>query len=162
MAAVGAWVRTLLVLALVGNIVDWVLPGGSLRKYAALVVGLLLVAAILGPAVRLVAGVGRGHNLGDWLGTTAGPPLGQVLRRQEAAEVETVMDTLPGVAHTAVRRDGGRLTVTVAAGASGRDRAALAQAARQAVEEVMSWPGDRVTVRVVGSGGSSRLKGTGR
>jgi hypothetical protein len=147
--ALGGWVRTLIALALLANVVDWLMPPGELRRYAALVAGLVMTAALVGPVAGLVKGLGQGGEIGRWLGVVGGPPLGAVIARQQAAEVEAVVETLPGVDTATVRTRHGMTLVRIRV--QGHVAAGLREAAQAAVEEVMTVPAERVRI-VVESG----------
>jgi stage III sporulation protein AF len=158
-ASIGAWVRTLLVLALVGNLLDWVLPEGGMRRYASLVVGLVLTAAVVGPVSGLVNQVRQGASLEQWFRMSAGPPLGRVVERQRAWEVAAVMETLPHVIRAQVAEVSGVVEVSLQVGPHGDPRA-LRQAAVAAVEEVMSVPPERVRIRTLEQEKSGRGRAT--
>ena len=156
-AELTSWVRTLLILALIGNLVDWILPAGGFRKYAGLVVGLVLTVAVLGPVAQMVGRLGAGSAVANWFRNKSGPALGQVISRQQAAEVEAVLDALPGVVTATVAIRDHRAAVVVRT--TGTASANLTMVARRAVEEVMSMPGDRIEVRVVESGKATEGRG---
>ena len=148
-AALGGWVRTLIALALVANVVDWLMPPGELRRYASLVAGLVMTAALVGPVAGVVRGLGHGGDIGRWLGLAGGPSLGAVIARQQAAEVEAVLESLPGVETAEVTTAHG--TTLVRMTVQGRPTPGLRAAARAAVEEVMTVPAERIRI-VMASG----------
>jgi len=142
-AAVFGWVKTLIALALVGNVLDWILPEGGIRRYAGLVVGLVLLGAMVGPAWSLFSGVRR--TAVGALGSQGTPAIRAALKREQDADVAIVLESLPGVIKASVDQSGHLVTVrlTVARDAPGSIRAA----ALNTVGEVMGV-GPR-SVRVV-------------
>jgi hypothetical protein len=139
---VSEWVRTLIALALVATLMDWLLPAGDLKRYATLVAGLIILVALIGPVWGLVQGIARG-TAGGWLSPPRPGHLEGLVRRQERQEVEAVVDALPGVSDVLVTQSGSVVTVSVAGqGLS----PGVAAAARAAVEEVMQLPAGRVRV----------------
>ncbi len=52
MAALSDWIRTLILVVLLASFLEMVLPGGEVRKFVRLVVGLLVVLAVVDPLVR--------------------------------------------------------------------------------------------------------------
>ncbi|MDA8197862.1 MAG: stage III sporulation protein AF [Thermaerobacter sp.] len=141
---VAEWVRTLIVLALLATLMEWLLPVGDLKRYATLVAGLIILLALIGPVWGLVRGLARA-NASRWLGTSSPSRLGQLVRRQERQEVSAVVESLPGVDGVTVTPHPGGVDVAVwgAHMAPG-----VAAAARAAVEEVMQVPAGQVHVVV--------------
>ena len=143
-SAIAGWVRTLLALALVGNVAEWLLPAGSIRRQARLVVGLILLAALIGPVWRLMLGVSHA----SWVYTGgAGAAAGADLVREEEADVGLILASLPTVRAARVTEAGGVVTVTLTT--AGPSPPSVAAAARDAVEEVMSTPAARIRVVVI-------------
>jgi len=143
-SAIAGWVRTLLALALVGNVAEWLLPAGSIRRQARLVVGLILLAALIGPVWHLM--LGASHASWAYPGG-AGTATGADLVREEEADVELILDGLPTVRTARVQETGDVVTVTLTT--AGPPPPSVTVAARDAVEEVMSTPADRVRVVVI-------------
>ena len=131
-AAIAGWVRTLLALAVVGNVVHWVLPQGGLRRYAGLVVGLILLGAMVGPVWSLFTGIRRTAFV--YPGTRGGSRMIASLTREQDADVAMVLQRLPGVQHAQVNRSGSVVTVTLSVGT--RPAPSLRQAAVDTVEEL--------------------------
>lgn len=152
---VSEWVRTLIVLALVATIMDWLLPAGDLKRYATLVAGLIILVALIGPVWGLVKGLSHG-TAGGWLSAPRPGHLQSLVRRQERQEVEAVVDALPGVSDVLVSQSGSVVTVTVAGTALSPG---VAMAARAAVEEVMQLPAGRVRVVLEPRASGSTEKG---
>jgi hypothetical protein len=138
------WVRTLLALALVGNVADWILPSGSIRRQAGLVIGLILLGAMVGPVWSLMSGV---RQMSLRYPGSAGSSVQAALVREEAADVTLVLESLPTVEGASVAQQGGGVAVVLEV--SGAAPPGLAAAARDTVEEVMSIPGGHVRVTVI-------------
>ncbi len=144
---VAEWVRTLIVLALLATVMDWLLPQGDLKRYATLVAGLIILVALIGPVWGLVQNVGRVGS-SRWLASPSPGHLHQLVTRQERQDVAAVVEALPGVESVAVEQTGERVRVDIL-GLRGVVLApGVRQAARAAVEEVMQVPGRQVTVVV--------------
>ncbi|MCY0885054.1 MAG: stage III sporulation protein AF [Firmicutes bacterium] len=105
LATVSDWVRTLVVVALLGNLLEWVLPDSSLRRHAGLVVGLVLLLAILGPFARLFGNARAAlTGAGGYVGGGAG--YGALIREEEAQPAAALLEAYPG--GTAARVQSGR------------------------------------------------------
>lgn len=149
--AVAAWIRTLLALVLLGNVVDWVLPDSSLRRYASLIVGLVLLVAMVAPVWALIhksSALGPG---GRWVSTASPTGLSRSVASQEAQEVSGVLDALPGVDSVQIQERHGEVAVVVRVSPRA-SVASLRQAAMAAAEEVMNVPGSRIHVSVIEGG----------
>lgn len=96
-AMVGGWVRTLIVIVLLGNLVDLLLPKGDLRRYAGLIVGLVLLAIMLRPLVEVLNWANRGHQTSAFSWVTSGPSLTSAIAQEERHQAEALVETLPGV-----------------------------------------------------------------
>ncbi len=139
---VAEWVRTLIVLALLATLLEWLLPVGDLKRYASLVAGLIILLALIGPVWSLIQGVSR-PLASRWLQAARPSHLGQLVQRQERQEVAAVVESLPGVEGVVVQSDAAGVRVLV----SGQHLSpGVAQAAQAAVEEVMQVPARRVQV----------------
>lgn len=150
--AVGAWIRTLLALVLLGNVVDWILPDSSLRRYASLVVGLVLLAAMVAPVWSFMHRSSALEPGGSWFSSASTGGLSRTVASQEVQEVSGVLDALPGVDSVQVQDRRGQVAVVLRVGARA-SVASLRQAAVSAAEEVMSVPGSRIHVTVIEGGG---------
>jgi len=144
---VAEWVRTLIVLALLATVMDWLLPQGDLKRYATLVAGLIILLALIGPVWGLVQNVGR-IGSSRWLATPTPGHLHQLVARQERQEVAAVVESLPGVESVAVKQVGGRVRVDIRGFSGVSLPPEVSEAATAAVEEVMQVPGRQVTVVV--------------
>ncbi len=94
---VGGWVKTLIVMVLLGNLVDIVLPKGDLRRYAGLLVGLILLLIMIRPLIGVWrwANGSRGMNALSWM--TSGPSLAATIAGEEIRQAEAMVQTVPGV-----------------------------------------------------------------
>lgn len=125
------WLRPVIVLVVLAGVADLLLPDGGLRRYVGAVLGLVVLAAVLGPVLRLLqvdlaAGIARYEAA-----LAAARPAGlepapraaveearrahaqqtrEAFRRLVAAEVERLALSVPGVAAA-------RATVVLAPGA---------------------------------------------
>lgn len=97
MAAIGDWVKVLIVVVLLGNLVDFILPKGDLKRYGGLVVGLVILATIVRPLW------GWMHQLNgqvavppaSWTNTPSG--FNQVVEVEEMHQAEAIVLSMPGV-----------------------------------------------------------------
>ncbi|MCL6563542.1 MAG: stage III sporulation protein AF [Firmicutes bacterium] len=111
---VGEWLRGLLVVVLLGNLAEWLLPRSDLRRYAGLVVGLFMLWVMVEP---LVAGWQKLEQLKvNPLLPALNPSAlstDTLVAREQTQEVEAFMKTLPGVSACSVTRSGSRFRVAV-------------------------------------------------
>ncbi len=167
--------RQLVLLVLLAGLAEALLPRSELRRYAETVVGLLLLLAVLQPALGLVG------SRFDWEATLGLPGPGapdgsaaaerlrgvqrrlvlDAFRHRAAARVREVVEALPGVARARVgvrvaddpaRPDYARIVeveVAVTPEAAGTVEAA---SVRRAVRSELGLPADRVRVTVEESG----------
>ncbi len=141
---VAEWVRTLIVLALLATLMEWLLPVGDVKRYATLVAGLIILLALIGPVWGLVRGLARA-SASRWLQPPNPSHLGQLVQRQERQEVAAVVESLPGVGGVAVTSHLHGVGVVI----WGSQMApGVVAAARAAVEEVMQVPAGQVHVVV--------------
>ncbi len=102
-AMVGGWVRTLIVIVLVGNLVDIVMPKGDLRRYAGLVVGLVILAVMIRPLSNAVSYVNRDHPVSAFSWVSRGPSLTGAIASEERHQAEAMVETVPGVRACIIR-----------------------------------------------------------
>lgn len=112
LATVGTWVKSLLVVALLGNVVELVLPDGSFRRYAGLIVGLVLLAAILAPLRSFLTGSTPIPQI-NWQNPAGAASYHQLLNGEEVRSVEAVLDSYPGVTRVQLVLNGSQAEVTV-------------------------------------------------
>lgn len=140
-AALVAWVRTLIGLSVVGAVVDFVLPDGGVKRYAGLVVGLCLTAALVAPLAEWAAAFPRRFQVSTWWMEKPPASVNAALWRQQAHDVAAVLETLPGVRAVAVHQPTSTqvvLAVTVAPAEAGPVREA-AQNALHALMPAAPW-----------------------
>jgi hypothetical protein len=137
-AALVAWVRALIGLGVVGAVVDWVLPEGGVKRYAGLVVGLCLTAAIVAPLVRWTAAVPNAFALPTWwmANPKSTTPVTAAIWRQQAQDVAAVLEALPGVRSVAVHA-AARRPIVVAVTVAPADAASVRRAAESAFGALM-------------------------
>ncbi len=117
-ALVGGWVKTLIVIVLLGNLVDIVLPKGDLRRYAGLMVGLILLLIMIRPLIGFWrwANGSQGMTALNWI--NRGPALEVAIASEEVRQAEAMVQTVPGVQSCAIHSLGGnRYLVEVGVGA---------------------------------------------
>lgn len=146
---VSQWVRTLLGLVILGNVVDWALPDSGVRRYAGLVVGLVLLVALVGPLWTLMRQAGSAPNPKTWWGGGSPAHVHEMLARQRRNDVEAIVGALPGVDKVDVQAHASGVLVRVRVHRR-RLRSDVKQAAEAAVEEVMGIPPARIRVQVEG------------
>jgi len=96
-AMVGGWVRTLIVIVLIGNLVDIVLPKGDLRRYAGLIVGLILLAVMIRPLVGIVGWMNQSGRSQAFNWVADGPSLNGAIADEERHQTEAMVETITGV-----------------------------------------------------------------
>jgi hypothetical protein len=114
LAHLGQWLRAVLVVAVLGNLAEWLLPAGAFKRYSGLVVGLVLLAAILGPFQRWMQGW-SGLPAVAWSGATGGNAYQALLRAEEEKTVAAMVRDFPGVEAVRVTVEAGAVVVTVRA-----------------------------------------------
>jgi hypothetical protein len=114
-------------------VVDWILPEGGIRRYAGLVVGLVLLGAMVGPVWSLFSGIRKSAL--EYPGSLRTPAMSAALSREEDADVAMVLGSLTGVEQAQISQRHGLVTVslTVVPGAP----KSIRTAAVDTVEEVM-------------------------
>ncbi len=112
-AVIGTWVKALIVIVLLGNLAEFVLPKGDLRRYTGLVVGLILLLAMVSPVWNILHGAHPSLIQQQLLGAPSSQGLGEVIRQEEWNQAQAMVLTYPGVTRCAIKESGGRLAVTV-------------------------------------------------
>jgi|BEDMetMinimDraft_2_1075160.scaffolds.fasta_scaffold11137_2 stage III sporulation protein AF len=146
-----AWVRTLVALVALANVLEWMLPGGSPKRYAELAMGLVVLLAVLSPLMSWFRPTLAPSDVARWFAPGSPAAFEATLARQQGDEVAALLESLPGVRTAEVDR-GPPVTVRLVVAPSA-DRRALTQAARAAVEEVMGVSQNRVRVAVADAKG---------
>lgn len=111
-ALVGGWVKAIIVIVLIGSLAETLLPKGDLRRYAGLVIGLILLALMVGPMTKVVAWVnGSRETPFAWVDT--GPSLSGEILAEERSQAEAMVETVEGVRSCQIRVENGVATVVV-------------------------------------------------
>ncbi len=110
---IGSWVKTLIVIVLLGNLAEFVLPKGDLRRYTGLVVGLILLLAMISPVWSILHSARPSLIQQDLLGTNSSQGLHQVIRQEEWNQAKAMVLTYPGVTGCTIQQSGSRFDVTV-------------------------------------------------
>lgn len=99
MTGIGDWLKVLIVVVLLGNLVDFVLPKGDLKRYGGLVVGLVILATIITPLWGWMHQLHRaGTNLGTQDGWTNSPTgYTAVVSQEELHQAEAIVLSMPHV-----------------------------------------------------------------
>lgn len=138
MAHVGTWLRVLIVVVLLGNLVDFVLPKGDLKRYGGLVVGLVLLAAVVSPLWTWLHHVGQSTSpyFASWTNTTSG--FNQLVQSEELHQAEAIILNMPGVVQCRLSTSqlGGSIHATIKAHQS-IPRARLVHYIRSALKVTM-------------------------
>lgn len=162
MGEVAAWIRTLMVVVLLGNLAEWLLPRADLRRYAGLVVGLFVLWAMAHPlvtawdAVRVRLGAAR---LALPTGGT-GPERDALIAQEEVGQIAAMVKTLPGVTDCTVTRSGSTWVVSVVFDrpeSPGPVRAFVAAAVRLATGNPAASPTVRIVTRGPGEEGMGHV-----
>ncbi|MCY0908849.1 stage III sporulation protein AF [Sulfobacillus sp. hq2] len=90
-ALIGHWVRSLIIIVLLGNLADFVLPKGDLKKYAGLVVGLVLLLAMVSPVWSLIHQVGKSPQPNAWIGAGTGQNLSSLVHAEQIDQAEAMV-----------------------------------------------------------------------
>lgn len=112
-AAIGTWVKALVVIVLLGNLAEFVLPKGDLRRYTGLVVGLILLLAMVSPVWNILHGARPTLIQQQLMGTPNPQGLHHVIQQEEWDQAKAMVLTYPGVTHATVQKRGSKWLVTV-------------------------------------------------
>jgi stage III sporulation protein AF len=104
LAVVGTWVKSLVVIVLLGNLAEFLLPKGDLRRYTGLVVGLILLLVMVSPVWRFIQGAHVTVIQQELLGSGTGKNLSAVIQREEWNQAEAMVLSFPGVSSCQIRR----------------------------------------------------------
>jgi stage III sporulation protein AF len=91
------WVRTLLVVVLLGNLADFLIPKSDLKRYVGLVVGLVILAVMVEPLWSWMHALKSPEALANtpWTNTPTG--FQQVTLQEELRQAQAIVLTYPGV-----------------------------------------------------------------
>ena len=97
MASIGDWIRVLIVVALLGNLVEFVLPKGDIKRYGGLVVGLVILVVIVNPLWTWLHQVHREMTLQplSWTNTPSG--FQAVVQTEELHQAEAIVLSMPKI-----------------------------------------------------------------
>ncbi|NMP21157.1 stage III sporulation protein AF [Sulfobacillus harzensis] len=99
MSAVGDWLKVLIVVVLLGNLVDYLLPKGDMKRYGGLVVGLVILAVMIHPLwgwMRQLHHVAQASDAAGWTNTPAG--YSTVVTTEELHQAEAIVLSMPHIA----------------------------------------------------------------
>lgn len=95
---IGQWLKVLIVVVILGNLVDFALPKGSLKRYGGLVVGLVILAVIVSPLWSWMHQIGHLSLAAPAEGWTNSPSgFNQVVKTEELHQAEAIVLSMPGV-----------------------------------------------------------------
>ena len=103
LAVVGTWIKSLVVIVLLGNLAEFLLPKGDLRRYTGLVVGLILLLVMVSPVWRFIQGAHVTAIQQELLGSGTGQNLNAVIRQEEWNQAEAMVLSFPGVSSCQIR-----------------------------------------------------------
>ncbi len=97
MGDLGTWLKTLVVVVLLGNFVDFILPKGDLKRYGGLIVGLVILAAVVSPLWSWLHQLGKNVSLpaSTWTNSPAG--FNQVVTMEELRQAQAIVLSMPGI-----------------------------------------------------------------
>lgn len=97
MMSLGNWLRVLIVVVLLGNLVEFVLPRGDLKRYGGLVVGLVVLATMVSPLWGWMHALGTRVNTvpTSWTNTASG--FTNVVEQEEVHQAESIVMSMPHV-----------------------------------------------------------------
>lgn len=99
MEALGNWLKVLIVVVLLGNLVDFILPKGDLKRYGGLVIGLVVLGTMITPLWGMMHDLH--HGIADvptsWTNTPSG--YSQVVSVEELHQACAIVLSMPGMTH---------------------------------------------------------------
>lgn len=147
MASLADWIKVLIVVVLLGNLVDFVLPKGDLKRYGGLVVGLVILATVVSPLWSWLHQTGKQGPIvqAGWTNSPTG--FNQVVQTEEIHQAESIVLSMPGVIQCQMsRQDDGRIIAQVQA-TNGPSRERLTHYVRSALKVTMGGT-SRVEVNI--------------
>lgn len=103
LGVVGTWVKSLIIIVLLGNLAEFILPKGDLRRYTGLVVGLILLLAMVSPLWRFIQGAHPTVIERELLGAGTGQNLTAVIKTEEWNQATAMILSYPGVSSCVIR-----------------------------------------------------------
>lgn len=118
------WLKVLVVVVLLGNLVDFVLPKGDLKRYGGLVVGLVILVTVVSPLWTWMHDLGKNVALPSTTWTNTASGFQTVVQSEELHQAEAIVMNMPGVAQCVLSStaDGRVLAVVTADPSAPRDR----------------------------------------
>lgn len=109
---IGQWIRSLVVIVLLGNLAEFLLPRSDLKRYAGLVIGLVVLAAMISPLTTIWHGLQVPSV--TWASTVPSGAWQTSVDQEELHQARTMILSLPGVtACTISSQTKGPIVVTV-------------------------------------------------
>ena len=97
MGDLAGWLKTLIVVVLLGNLVDFILPKGDLKRYGGLIVGLVILAAVVSPLWAWLHQLGKNVSLPSSTWTNSVQGFSQVVSIEELHQAEAIVLSMPGI-----------------------------------------------------------------
>ncbi|OLZ08545.1 stage III sporulation protein AF [Sulfobacillus thermosulfidooxidans] len=97
MALIGHWVKSLIIIVLLGNLAEFILPKGDLKKYAGLIVGLVLLLAMVSPIWSLMHQLQHSSAPSALLGPGTGANFTALVQQEQLAQAEAMVMSYPQV-----------------------------------------------------------------
>lgn len=116
MAALGTWIKALIVVVLLGSVVDFLLPKGDMKRYGGLVVGLVILATVVTPLWTWMHDLGKHVAVPptQWTNTVSG--FATVIESEELHQAEAIVLSMPGIRRCQLSRaDDGLILAQVTA-----------------------------------------------
>jgi stage III sporulation protein AF len=104
MTHIAEWLKVLIVVVVLGNLIDFILPQGDLKRYGGLVVGLVVLAMIVSPLWTWMHQLGSQVPLPPTNWTNSPSGFDQVVQTEELHQAETIVLSMPGVQHCQLTR----------------------------------------------------------
>ncbi len=97
MALIGHWVKSLIIIVLLGNLAQFILPKGELKKYAGLIVGLVLLLAMVSPIWSLIHQLQSSPTSNLLLGPGTGSQFSALVQQEQVSQAEAMVLSYPQV-----------------------------------------------------------------
>ncbi|MCY0899504.1 MAG: stage III sporulation protein AF [Firmicutes bacterium] len=98
MNTIGEWLRVLIVVVMLGNLVDFALPKGDLKRYGGLVVGLTILAVMMLPLWQWLQGLDASFHAPVITGyTNSASGFDTVVESEELHQAQAIVMSMPHV-----------------------------------------------------------------
>ncbi len=97
MTLIGHWVKSLIIIVLLGNLAQFVLPKGDLKRYAGLIIGLVLLLAMIAPAWGLIHRLENQPASMRLLGPGSSGNFQAVVQQEQIGQAEAMVLNYPQV-----------------------------------------------------------------